>query len=111
MHELLRPDEMAIADRLAAEDGDSYRLMLNAGAAVAAEILSRFTDAAGYDILCGPGNNGGDGYVVARLLAENGLDVRVWREAPPPPGTDGGRAAEECPIDAGPLADFRPAGG
>ncbi len=65
MNELLTPEEMAEADRLAALSlGESYRLMLNAGQTLAHHILSRYADAAGFDILCGPGNNGGDGYVL-----------------------------------------------
>lgn len=113
MHEILLPQQMGEADRLAAEaiGGGSYALMLNAGAAVTAEILSRFADAAGFDILCGPGNNGGDGYVIARLLAQHGLAARVWREALPAEGTDGRRAAEECPCRAEPLAAFTPEAG
>jgi len=110
MHEILSPEEMARADRLAVEAGrlESYDLMRNAGAAVASEILSRFADAVGFDVLCGPGNNGGDGYVVASILHERGLDVRVWREAEPRPGTDAARAAAECSIRAGALEDFTP---
>lgn len=110
MHELLSPEEMARADRLAAEMGplDGYDLMRNAGAAVAAEALSRFGDTSGVDILCGPGNNGGDGYVAARLLQERGLDVRVWREVEPRPGTDAARAAADWPSLAGGLKDFVP---
>ncbi|MCT7375484.1 NAD(P)H-hydrate dehydratase [Chelativorans salis] len=110
MHEILSPQEMGEADRLAAEAGGagSYPLMLNAGAAVVAELLTRFADAAGYDVLCGPGNNGGDGYVIARLLHERGLAVRLWRQEVPPAGTDGARAADECPLEARPLDRFAP---
>ncbi len=51
-------------------------LMERAGAAVA-EAVWRFGAEQPTLILCGPGNNGGDGYVAARLLRERGLDVHV----------------------------------
>jgi NAD(P)H-hydrate repair Nnr-like enzyme with NAD(P)H-hydrate epimerase domain len=89
-HQLLAPSEMAEADRLAIASGpfDGARLMLNAGRAVLAEILERFSEIAVFDILCGPGNNGGDGYVVARLLAERGLAASLWALGPPREGSD-----------------------
>lgn len=110
MYELLAPAEMAEADRLTIERGphDGYRLMQNAGAAITAEILKRFADAPAVDVLCGPGNNGGDGYVVARLLVQRGVPVRLWREAPPRAGTEAERAARDCPVEPRPLSDFRP---
>ncbi|GAA4529058.1 NAD(P)H-hydrate dehydratase [Chelativorans composti] len=112
MNELLTPEEMAEADRLAALSlGESYRLMLNAGQTLAHHILSRYADAAGFDILCGPGNNGGDGYVLASLLHEHGCRVRVWRQVRPAPGTDAVRAAAECPVEKHDLAAFEPAPG
>ena len=112
-HELLTPDEMAEVDRLAIEAGPftGIDLMRRAGAAVAAEILERFPDAAAAHVLCGPGNNGGDGYVVARLLAEAGMDVRVWAMTAPKPGTDAALAAGECLVPAQPLGGFRAAAG
>jgi hydroxyethylthiazole kinase-like uncharacterized protein yjeF len=77
MIELLTPDEMAAADRLAMAAGTpGVTLMENAGRAVADRAgarLGRGTIA----IIAGPGNNGGDGFVAARLLAERGHDVRV----------------------------------
>lgn len=50
--------------------------MARAGAAVA-EVVRRVAGGAEVLILCGPGNNGGDGYVAARLLAAQGVPVRV----------------------------------
>ncbi len=54
-----------------------YELMCRAGAAVLDEARKRFPTARRWLVMCGPGNNGGDGYVVARLAAELGIDVTV----------------------------------
>jgi NAD(P)H-hydrate epimerase len=76
---LLSPDAMAAVDRAAAASGiDSYALMEKAGQAVAASALRHFPDALHYVILCGPGNNGGDGYVAARALRQSGAAVAVF---------------------------------
>lgn len=111
--QLLTPREMGEADRLAIAAGpfDGYRLMRNAGAAIVAELLARCAQAEGFDILCGPGNNGGDGYVVASLLAERGVAARVWALAAPKKGTDAARAAADCPVPVMPLHSFAPSTG
>lgn len=112
MLEVLTPAEMGEADRLSVAAGpfDGPELMRNAGVSVAAAILARFPDAARIAILCGPGNNGGDGYVTAARLAEAGAAVTIFALAEPRMGSDAARAAQECPIRAARLADYSPAG-
>ncbi len=74
---LLSVAEMYRADRLAMEGGVAGEcLMEAAGWAVAGAVRRRFRPGR-VAVLCGPGNNGGDGFVAARLLARQGWPVRV----------------------------------
>jgi ADP-dependent NAD(P)H-hydrate dehydratase / NAD(P)H-hydrate epimerase len=69
--------QMEEADRFAvAACTPAVELMENAGNAVAREIQQRWS-ARPTIVLCGPGNNGGDGFVTARKLAEGGWPVRI----------------------------------
>ena len=74
---ILTAAQMRAAEEEAIAAGSSVEeLMERAGAAVA-EAVRRLAAGAPVVILCGPGNNGGDGYVAARILAAHGVDVRV----------------------------------
>ena len=76
-HAILSVAEMYAADKAAERAGIvSLKLMEAAGAAVARLVQDRWP-VQPVAVLCGPGNNGGGGFVVARLLAEAGWPVRL----------------------------------
>ena len=66
-------------DRTAIEDKGvpGYTLMKRAGKAAVRVARERFPNAKRWQVICGAGNNGGDGYVVARLAAQDGIVVSV----------------------------------
>src|ERR1700687_5391357 len=77
--------EMRAIDRATSErfGVPSLTLMENAGAAVADYVLSQYAAARRIVVFCGKGNNGGDGFVAARLLQEKGKTVQVILLADP----------------------------
>src|SRR5215813_3998866 len=78
MIEILSNAEMGEADRLTIAGGMAgLALMENAGKAVTQAVLERQSAGSRVVVLAGPGNNGGDGFVAARLLAERGYPVQV----------------------------------
>ena len=89
---LVSPDAMGRIDKAAADSGiDSFGLMQKVGAHVAAVLLAHYPSLQRAVVLCGPGNNGGDGHVAAKILAASG--VKVERFGPEPkPGGDAARA-------------------
>lgn len=91
MHELLTAPEMGRADALAIESGiPGIDLMEAAGRAIAGA-AARLVPHGPVLVVAGPGNNGGDGYVAARLLAASGREaaVMLWGD----PGRIRGDAA------------------
>lgn len=79
---LLNSDEMKQVEQFTAKYGLSYqRMMENAGAACARNIRNETEKEKSLKrnvaVVCGKGNNGGDGFVVARKLSENGYNVCV----------------------------------
>lgn len=76
---VLDADAMRAADAAAIRGGvASSRLMENAASALVEELLLSYPDAADIAVVCGPGNNGGDGLAAARLLGERGLSVSLF---------------------------------
>ncbi|MDQ0349244.1 NAD(P)H-hydrate dehydratase [Ancylobacter vacuolatus] len=76
--ELLTPTEMARADAFTIAAGVPGALLMERAGEAVARLAARVTLAGGWVlVLCGPGNNGGDGFVAARLLAASGYRVRL----------------------------------
>jgi hydroxyethylthiazole kinase-like uncharacterized protein yjeF len=78
MIELLTPEQMAQADRFAIAAGTlGMVLMERAGLAVADAAMGAMLAGSRAVVVAGPGNNGGDGFVAARILRERGYAARV----------------------------------
>jgi hydroxyethylthiazole kinase-like uncharacterized protein yjeF len=78
MIEVLTPEEMSEADRRTIAAGTpGIELMERAGAAVARAAADAGVTGRRFAIVCGPGNNGGDGFVAARLLKEQGFAIKL----------------------------------
>ncbi|MBK9999898.1 MAG: NAD(P)H-hydrate dehydratase [Sphingomonadales bacterium] len=106
---ILTAAEMLAAERSAMAQGETVETLMDRAGRAVAEAVWRFGGGRPVLILCGPGNNGGDGYVAARYLAKRGVDVRV--AAFGLPGTDASRAAREAwagPVEALEDADDAP---
>lgn len=83
---VLTPEQARAWDDTAEQSGRSLRLLMeNAGRAVAQLAVDRFAIAVqqGVLVVCGPGNNGGDGWVAARALRATGLPVWATEVAAP----------------------------
>jgi NAD(P)H-hydrate epimerase len=107
---LLTPQAMAAVDLAAVRSGlDSFALMQRAGQAVAAAALRLFPHATRYVVLCGPGNNGGDGYVAAETLRTSGTPVALFHlENPQLLTGDAARALQLCSVTGEGLELYQP---
>ena len=83
MRPILTAEQMRAAEQAAIEAGSSVEQLMEQAGAALAEAAFRIAGPMPALILCGPGNNGGDGYVAARHLAERGVPVRVAALAEP----------------------------
>jgi ADP-dependent NAD(P)H-hydrate dehydratase / NAD(P)H-hydrate epimerase len=77
MRPILTAEQMRAAEQAAIDGGTSVEQLMERAGAGLAEAAYRFAGPLPTLILCGPGNNGGDGYVAARRLALNGARVVV----------------------------------
>jgi hydroxyethylthiazole kinase-like uncharacterized protein yjeF len=80
---ILTAERMGAAEKAAIDGGTSVEQLMERAGTGLAEAVHRFAGPLPALILCGPGNNGGDGYVAARHLAERGVEVRVAALAEP----------------------------
>src|SRR3954471_639767 len=74
---ILTAEAMRAAEQRAIDGGISVEQLMERAGAALAEAAYRFAGPMPVLIVCGPGNNGGDGYVAARHLAQRGIGVRV----------------------------------
>jgi ADP-dependent NAD(P)H-hydrate dehydratase / NAD(P)H-hydrate epimerase len=108
MRPILTADEMRAAEEAAIAAGTPVETLMERAGIAAAEAIRLFAGPLPTLVLCGPGNNGGDGYVVARALKEKGVVVRVAALAEPK--SEAARAARERwdgPVAT--LAEAKPA--
>ena len=83
MRPILTAEAMRNAEQAAIDSGTPVETLMERAGAALAEGAVRFAGPLPALVLCGPGNNGGDGYVAARYLAARGIDVRVAALAEP----------------------------
>ena len=83
MRPILTTDAMRSAEQAAIDAGTAVETLMERAGAALAEAAVRFAGPLPALVMCGPGNNGGDGYVAARHLSERGIAVRVAALADP----------------------------
>ncbi|MEE4295304.1 MAG: NAD(P)H-hydrate dehydratase [Wenzhouxiangella sp.] len=105
---LYRSEQVRALDQAAiAEHGiDGYRLMKRAGAKAFAVARAKWPEAGSMTVCCGAGNNGGDGYVIARLALEAGLAVQLIALKSPDELRDDAKQAAMDWLEAGGAIEY-----
>ncbi len=93
LSQVLTAAQMQRAEEILMQGDDTVDSLMERAGAGAADWIWRLAAGRPVSVLCGPGNNGGDGYVIARKLSRRGIDVSVV--APLEPKTDAARRARE----------------
>ncbi|MDD5033291.1 MAG: NAD(P)H-hydrate epimerase, partial [Methylococcaceae bacterium] len=109
---LFRAEQVRAMDRYAIDSLGipGIELMRRAGAAAFSALRRRWPQTRTLSVVCGSGNNGGDGYVLANLALRSGLDVRVYPLADPEKlQGDALIACRDYRQAGGPVLDFVPA--
>lgn len=109
---LIEPDAVASIDKAAMASAiPGFSLMRAAGLAVSRAALKYFPAAPRFVVLCGPGNNGGDGFVAATDLARRGAQTLVFQLGDGGGSADAERARSSWPNEIAPLPDYHPVAG
>jgi hydroxyethylthiazole kinase-like uncharacterized protein yjeF len=90
-NQVLTVAQMRAAEQALVDGGETVSSLMEIAGTRAADWVWRIAGGRPVTVLCGPGNNGGDGYVIARELARRGTKVTVL--APLEPATEAARAA------------------
>ncbi len=113
MTDLLTAAQMRAIEQAAIAGGavTGLELMERAGAGVVAAVMAEWPELATTShravVLCGPGNNGGDGFVVARLLKQRGWEVEVFLYGDPEKLPPDARVNCERWVEAGTVEHHR----
>jgi hydroxyethylthiazole kinase-like uncharacterized protein yjeF len=99
--QILTAVQMREAEAVLIAGGQTVEMLMERAGRGAADYVFRMAAGRAVTVLCGPGNNGGDGYVIARVLRERGVPVCVV--APVEPATAAARAARA--LYRGEIAD------
>lgn len=105
---ILTAAETRAAEQALFDDGITVEALMERAGVLAAEAAWRFAGPRSTLVVCGPGNNGGDGYVIARTLKAKGVPVRVAALSEPvTPAARAARASWDGPVED--FAEARPA--
>src|SRR5688572_29346271 len=109
MRPILTAAAMRAAEQAAIDAGTPVETLMERAGAALAEAAHRYTAGMPALVLCGPGNNGGDGQVAARRLRERGVAVRVAMLGDLDPDTEPAPLLIDCLFGTGLKRPLEPA--